>query len=55
MPGIGLGVEYRMADGRLTGHALTLKGTIVHAAFFTRTPEEKRERRPVQKREAMLG
>ena len=50
-PGIGLGVEHRMADDHLTGHALTLKGTIVHAAFFTRGPEEKRERRSVQKHE----
>ena len=35
-PGVGLGVEHRMADRRLVGHALTLKGAIVHAAFFTR-------------------
>ena len=34
-PGVGLGVEHRAADDRLTGHALTLKGALVHAAFFT--------------------
>ena len=32
---VGLGVEHRVADDRLTGHALTLDGTIVHTAFFT--------------------
>ena len=35
-PGVGLGVEHRVVDGRLTGHALTLNGTVVHAAFFAR-------------------
>ena len=34
-PGVGLGVEHRVADDRLTGHALTLNGALVHAAFFT--------------------
>ena len=35
-PGVGLGVEHRVSRGRLTGHALTLEGTVVHAAFFVR-------------------
>ena len=39
-PGVGLGVEHRTAGDRLTGHALTLNGALVHAAFFTRDPEE---------------
>ncbi len=34
-PGVGLGVERRVANRRLTGHALTLNGAVVHAAFFT--------------------
>ena len=34
-PGVGLGVEHRVADKRLVGQALTLHGAIVHAAFFT--------------------
>ena len=34
-PGVGLGVEHRVADDRVTGHALTLKGVTVHAAFWT--------------------
>lgn len=38
--GVGLGVEYRMADDRIIGHALTLDGAIVHAAFFARSPQE---------------
>ena len=33
-PGVGLGVEHRVADRRLVGQALTLDGAIVHAAFF---------------------
>lgn len=33
MPGAGLGVEQRIAGGRLTGQALTLHGAVVHAAF----------------------
>ena len=33
-PGVGLGVEYRVADKRLVGQALILDGAIVHAAFF---------------------
>ena len=33
-PGVGLGVEHRMAHKRLTGQALTLDGAIVHATFF---------------------
>ena len=37
-PGVGLGIEHRVADTRLTGHALTLNGAIVHAAFFTTAP-----------------
>ena len=51
-PGVGLGVEHRVADDRLTGHALSLNGAIVHAAFFTRLRREKkarsRDRREVQ-------
>ena len=39
-PGVGLGVERRVADDRMTGHALTLNGSIVHAAFFSRTARE---------------
>ena len=39
-PGVGLGVEHRVADGRLSGHALTFGEAIVHAAFFTRDPGE---------------
>ena len=35
-PGVGLGVEHRLDDDRLTGHALTFNRSIVHAAFFTR-------------------
>ena len=35
-PGVGLGVEHRVANRRLLGHALTFNGAIVHAAFFTR-------------------
>ncbi|MDE0165909.1 MAG: hypothetical protein OXL36_12510 [Bryobacterales bacterium] len=35
-PGVGLGVEHRVSDDRLTGHALTLNGAMVHAAFFTK-------------------
>ena len=34
--GVGLGVEQRVANGRLVGHALTFNGSLVHAAFFTR-------------------
>lgn len=37
-PGVGLGVERRVADKRLIGQALTLDGAIVHAAFFTEDP-----------------
>ncbi len=33
IPGIGLGVEHHIAEGRLTGQALTLNGALVHAAF----------------------
>ncbi|MDE0448248.1 MAG: hypothetical protein OXH96_16420 [Spirochaetaceae bacterium] len=33
-PGVGLGIEHRMADKRLVGQALILDGAIVHAAFF---------------------
>ena len=40
-PGVGLGVEHRLADDRLTGHALTLNGAMVHAAFFTIGPQKK--------------
>lgn len=39
-PGVGLGVEHRVADHRVTGHALTLNGALVHAAFFTGNPGE---------------
>ena len=35
-PGVGLGVEHRVADERLTGQALTLGEAIVHAAFFAK-------------------
>ena len=34
-PGVGLGVDRRVAGERLAGHALTLNGATVHAAFFT--------------------
>ena len=37
-PGVGLGVEHRVADDRVTGHALTLNGALVHAAFFIGNP-----------------
>ena len=40
--GVGLGVEHRVADEGLTGHALTLNGAIVHAAFFIGAPRKKR-------------
>ena len=40
MPGVGLGVEHRVADERLTGHALTLNGALVHAAFFAGASKE---------------
>ena len=39
-PGVGLGVERRVADDRMTGHALTLNGSIVHAVFFSRAARE---------------
>ena len=32
-PGVGLGIEHRIADIELTGQALTLNGAVVHAAF----------------------
>ena len=35
-PGVGLGVEHRVANGRLVGHALTFNGALVHSAFFVR-------------------
>ena len=38
VPGVGLGVEHRVADKRLIGQALALDGALVHAAFFTRQP-----------------
>ncbi len=40
-PGVGLGVEHRVTDDRLTGHALTLNGAMVHAAFFTKGKQKK--------------
>ncbi len=40
-PGVGLGVEHRVSEDRLTGHALTLNGAMVHAAFFTKGPQKK--------------
>ena len=39
-PGIGLGVEHRVDHDDLTGHALSLNGTVVHAAFFVRARTE---------------
>ena len=39
-PGVGLGVEHRVAEDRVTGHALTLNGALVHAAFFTGSPAQ---------------
>lgn len=33
MPGVGLGVEYRIDTGRLAGQVLALNGAVVHAAF----------------------
>lgn len=44
-PGVGLGVEHRVADKRLTGQTLTLGEATVHAAFFTRDPEEEQDHR----------
>ena len=41
-PGIGLGVEHRVAEDRLTGHALTLNGAMVHAAFFMAFPPDEK-------------
>ena len=38
--GVGLGIEHRVADDRVPGHALTLNGALVHAAFFTESPGE---------------
>ncbi len=38
VPGVGLGMEQRISDGRLAGQALTLRGAVVHAAF-SRTVE----------------
>ena len=35
-PGVGLGVEHRVAARRLAGQALALDGAIVHAAFVAR-------------------
>ncbi len=35
-PGVGLGVEHRVANHRLVGHALTFNGAILHAALFMR-------------------
>ncbi len=43
-PGVGLGIEHRVTNGRVTGHALTLNGSIVHAAFFTRYRREEKAR-----------
>ena len=40
-PGVGLGVEHRVSEDRLTGHALTLNGAMVHAAFFTKGKQKK--------------
>ena len=37
-PGVGLGVERRVADKRLIGQVLTLERAVVHAAFFTQDP-----------------
>jgi len=37
-PGVGLGVERRVADKRLIGQSLTLERVVVHAAFFTQDP-----------------
>lgn len=43
-PGLGLGLEHRMDHDGLTGHALTLNGRVVHAAFFVRAwPKRGRE------------
>ena len=39
-PGIGLGLEHRVDHDGLTGHALTLNGRVVHAAFFLRARPE---------------
>ena len=44
-PGVGLGVEHRVADDRLIGHALTLKGALVHAAFFIPSRRARARRR----------
>ena len=33
LPGVGLGLEHRIAAGRLSGQALVLNGGVVHAAF----------------------
>ena len=42
-PGVGLGVEHRVTGDRVAGHALTLNGAIVHAAFFTGNPDGSRQ------------
>jgi len=39
-PAVGLGVEHRVDNDRVSGHALTLDGALVHAAFFTKNPGE---------------
>ena len=39
--GVGLGVEHRISNDQLTGHALTLNGATVHAAFFTKGKQKK--------------
>lgn len=37
-PGLGLGVEHRMKDHRLSGFRLALNDTLVHGTFFTPPP-----------------
>ena len=39
-PAVGLGTEHRVRDNRIEGHALTLDGALVHAAFFAQPPQD---------------
>ena len=42
MPGVGLGVERRIAAGSMTGQMLALNGALVHAAFSRKIHEGKK-------------
>ena len=52
--GIGLGLEHRVDDDGLTGHALTLNGRVVHAAFFVRA-RPTRGPEPAERRQGIVG